>query len=183
MGLPAEHDHRVAPVIAPPSSPSGDWIASAPSGARASTETGAEIRVSDGNSVAWRRAQIPSASGFGNARSVAVVQSVLACGGTARGVRLLSPAGCELARQEQYRGFDQVLGASMRYGMGYGIFDRSCGWGGRGGSLVMVDLDARMTLSYVMNQMLDPGSRRLPRPRDRDGGLRRPDVTSGRHQT
>jgi hypothetical protein len=35
----------------------------------------------------------------------------------------------------------------MRYGMGYGIFDRSCGWGGWGGSLVMVDLDARMTVS------------------------------------
>ena len=45
----------------------------------------------------------------------------------------------------------------MRYGLGYGIFDRSCGWGGWGGSLVMVDLDARMTVSYVMNQMLDQG--------------------------
>ena len=43
----------------------------------------------------------------------------------------------------------------MRWGMGYGIFDRSVGWGGWGGSLVMVDLDARMTVSYVMNQMLD----------------------------
>jgi len=43
----------------------------------------------------------------------------------------------------------------MRYGMGYAIFDRSCGWGGWGGSLVMVNLDARMTVSYVMNQMLD----------------------------
>jgi hypothetical protein len=88
------------------------------------------IRLSDGNSLAWRRAQIPAASGFGNARSVAAVQSVLASGGTARGVRLLSPAGCDLARQEQYRGVDQILGAAMRYGMGYGIFDRSCGWGG-----------------------------------------------------
>jgi CubicO group peptidase (beta-lactamase class C family) len=83
------------------------------------------------------------------------VQSVLACGGTARGVRLLSPAGCDLVRQQQYRGFDQVLGTSMRYGVGYGVFDRSCGWGGWGGSLVMVDLDARMTVLYVMNQMLD----------------------------
>jgi len=115
------------------------------------------IRVSDGNSVAWRRAEIPSASGFGNARSVGAVQSVLACGGAVRGVRLLSPAGCERAREEQYRGVDQILGASMRYGMGYGLFDRSCGWGGWGGSLVMVDLDARMTVSYVMNQMLDRG--------------------------
>jgi CubicO group peptidase (beta-lactamase class C family) len=85
------------------------------------------------------------------------VQSVLACGGAARGVRLLSAAGCEPARQEQYRGVDQVLGTSMRYGVGYGIFDRSVGWGGWGGSLVIVDLDARMTVSYVMNQMLDQG--------------------------
>ena len=164
IGLAAEHDHRVAAGIAPPSSPSGDWpeinTASAPSagpgaGAPSTADASAGIRLSDGNSLAWRRAQIPAASGFGNARSVAAVQSVLACGGTARGVRLLSPASCELARQEQYRGVDQILGASMRYGMGYGIFDRSCGWGGWGGSLVMVDLDARMTVSYVMNQMLD----------------------------
>jgi CubicO group peptidase (beta-lactamase class C family) len=55
----------------------------------------------------------------------------------------------------QYRGFDQVLGTSMRYGMGYGIFDPSVGWGGWGGSLVMVDLEARMAVAYVMNQMLD----------------------------
>ena len=155
IGLAAEHDHRVAPGIAPPSSPSGDWVPASPAGGPAGPSGG--IRLSDGNSLAWRRAQIPAASGFGNARSVAAVQSVLACGGTARGVRLLSPAGCDLARQEQYRGVDQILGASMRYGMGYGIFNRSCGWGGWGGSLVMVDLDARMTVSYVMNQMLDQG--------------------------
>src|SRR5215469_17066763 len=84
MGLSAEHDHRVAPLIAPPSSPSGDWVASAPSadqtpGTAPGADAGAGIRVSDANSLAWRRAQIPSASGFGNARSVAAVQSVLAC--------------------------------------------------------------------------------------------------------
>ena len=86
---------------------------------------------------------------------MATVQSVLACGGTVAGVRLLSAAGCELARQEQYRGLDQVLGSTMRYGLGYGLFDRSVGWGGWGGSLVMVDPDARMAVAYVMNQMLD----------------------------
>jgi CubicO group peptidase (beta-lactamase class C family) len=166
IGLAAEHDHRVAPVLAPPSSPSGDWVASPPvrngdgrdnQDPRPGAEPGPGIRVSDANSLAWRRAQIPAAAGFGNARSVAAVQSVLACGGAARGVRLLSAAGCEPARQEQYRGVDQVLGTSMRYGVGYGIFDRSVGWGGWGGSLVIVDLDARMTVSYVMNQMLDQG--------------------------
>jgi CubicO group peptidase (beta-lactamase class C family) len=166
IGLAAEHDHRVAPVLAPPSSPSGDWVASPPvrnGDGRDNQDPppgagpGPGIRVSDANSLAWRRAQIPAAAGFGNARSVAAVQSVLACGGAARGVRLLSAAGCEPARQEQYRGVDQVLGSSMRYSVGYGIFDRSVGWGGWGGSLVIVDLDARMTVSYVMNQMLDQG--------------------------
>jgi CubicO group peptidase (beta-lactamase class C family) len=162
IGLSAEDDHRVSPVIAPPSSPDGDWAAAPPAaglGAGAPAQAGPSggIRVSDGNSLAWRRAQIPSASGFGNARSVAAVQSVLACGGTARGVRLLSPAGCALAGQEQYRGVDQILGAAMRYGIGYGLFDRSYGWGGWGGSLVLVDPAARMTVSYVMNQMLDQG--------------------------
>jgi CubicO group peptidase (beta-lactamase class C family) len=140
IGLPAEYDHRVAPVIPPPS-----------------MVAGAGIRVSDGNSQAWRRAQIPAASGFGNARSVAAVQSVLACRGTVHGVRLLSAAGCEPAWQEQYSGLDQVLGTTMRYGMGYGMFGRSVGWGGWGGSLVVVDPDTRMAVAYVMNQMLDRG--------------------------
>jgi len=42
--------------------------------------------------------------------------------------------------------------------LGYGIFGNYCGWGGWGGSLVMVDLDARLTVAYVMNQMLDRGT-------------------------
>jgi CubicO group peptidase (beta-lactamase class C family) len=151
IGLPAEHDHRVAPVIAPPSSPSVDRIV-------ATAFAGSPnplIEADDGNTVAWRRAAIPSAGGFGNARSVGAVQSVLAGAGAVRGVRLLSARGCARAWETQYHGEDRVLGASMRYGMGYGLFGHSCGWGGWGGSLVMVDLDAGMTVSYVMNQMLD----------------------------
>jgi CubicO group peptidase (beta-lactamase class C family) len=178
IGLGAEHDHRVAPLLAPESSPDGDWVASAPGGGPG-TDTGdsggaapvtaaatpasapapsAAIRLSDGNSVAWRRAQLPSVSGFGNARSVAAVQSVLANGGTSQGVRLLSEAGCAVAQQEQYRGVDHIIGASMRYGMGYGISDTGCFWGGWGGSMVMADLRARLSIAYVMNRMSDrPG--------------------------
>ena len=62
---------------------------------------------------------------------------------------------CDRAREEQYRGVDHVLGASIRYGMGYGLFDRSIGWGGWGGSLVLIDPEGRMTVAYVMNQMLE----------------------------
>ena len=151
-------DERFAPVLAPPDAPDGDLVAAPPGDHGATTGW---IRVSDGNSVAWRRAEILSGSGYGNARSVAAVQSVLACGGEARGIRLLSPEGCERAREEQYRGVDQILGRSVRYGLGYGIFDPACGRAGWGGSIVMVDLDARMTVAYVMNQMLPPDYRGL----------------------
>jgi CubicO group peptidase (beta-lactamase class C family) len=155
IGLPAEHDHRVAPVIPPPVTPHIDRLRATALGA---TITPA-VLPADGNSVRWRRAAIPSGGGFGNARSVSAVQSVLACGGMARGVRLLSAAGCERAVAQQYHGKDLVLGTTMRYGMGYGLFgNRTCGWGGMGGSIVMIDLDARMTVSYVMNQMLDSGT-------------------------
>jgi CubicO group peptidase (beta-lactamase class C family) len=34
---------------------------------------------------------------------------------------------------------------------------RTCSWGGWGGSVVLVDLDARLTVAYVMNQMLEEG--------------------------
>ena len=95
-------------------------MAAPPPGApEAAPKAGTGIRLSDGNSVAWRRAEIPSAAGYGNARSVAAVQSVLACAGEVHGTRLLSKAMCERAREEQYRGIDQILGSSARYGMGY----------------------------------------------------------------
>ncbi|MEU4615251.1 serine hydrolase domain-containing protein [Streptomyces umbrinus] len=154
IGLSAEHDHRVALSVPPPSRDE-DYLASAP-GKTAAPAAGTGIRVRDGNSVAWRRAQIPAASGFGNARSVALVQSVMACGGTVRGVRLLSQAGCDRAWEEQFRGEDRILDMSMRYGLGYGLFGSTYGWGGWGGSMVMIEPDARMVVAYVTNQMREP---------------------------
>jgi CubicO group peptidase (beta-lactamase class C family) len=164
IGLPAEHDHRVALSVPPPSRDE-DYVSSAPGetapGETAPGETapaaGTRIRVRDGNSVAWRRAQIPAASGFGNARSVALAQSVLACGGTVGNVRLLSQAGCDRAQEEQFQGEDPLLGMAVSYGIGYGLFGGTCGWGGWGGSLVMIDPGARMAVAYVTNQMREPG--------------------------
>ena len=155
IGLTAEHDHRVAPTVPPPSRDE-DYTASAPGSA--APEAGKGIRVRDGNSVAWRRAEIPAASGFGNARSVALAQSVMACGGAVREARLLSPEGCERAWQEQFAGDDRILGTSMRYGLGYGLFGTTFGWGGWGGSLVMNEPEARMAVAYVTNQMREPES-------------------------
>jgi CubicO group peptidase (beta-lactamase class C family) len=93
---------------------------------------------------------------------VATVQAVLACGGEVGGVRLLTADGCEAVFREQWNGPIGILGVPMRLGMGYGLISpdvplspnpRSCFWGGWGGSLVVVDLDARLCFAYMMNKM------------------------------
>ncbi|MET9465702.1 serine hydrolase domain-containing protein [Streptomyces sp. NPDC006544] len=156
IGLSAEHDHRVAPLIPPPSL-TDEYTASAPFGPDGTRRenTGVEIRVKDVNSAAWRRAQIPAVNGFGNARSVGLVQSVLANQGSAGGVRLLSPRGCEPAWQEVFHGDDRVLRTPMSWTAGFGRFGNTFGWGGWGGSLVVSDPGSHMTVAYVMNQMID----------------------------
>ncbi|KAB2386315.1 serine hydrolase domain-containing protein [Actinomadura montaniterrae] len=154
IGLPAEHDHRVASSVPPPGRDE-DYAAGAPGAAAPPGAT--TIRVRDGNGVAWRRAQIPAASGFGNARSVALVQSVMACGGALRGRRLLSQAGCDRAKEEQFQGVDRLLGMPVRYGLGYGLFGGALGWGGWGGSIVMIEPGDRMAVAYVTAQMREPG--------------------------
>ncbi|MEU2632335.1 serine hydrolase domain-containing protein [Kitasatospora sp. NPDC007106] len=156
IGLSTDHDHRIAALIPPPSL-SDEHAAGAPPGRDGTRRenTGAVIRVKDINSIAWRRAQIPAVNGFGNARSVALIQSVLANQGSVGGVRLLSPRGCEPAWQEVFCGDDRVLGTPMSWTVGFGKFGNTFGWGGWGGSLVVSDPGSRMTVAYVMNQMID----------------------------
>ncbi|MEU6355224.1 serine hydrolase domain-containing protein [Streptomyces sp. NPDC047072] len=155
IGVGPEHDHRVALTVPPPGRDE-DYTASAPAREGETPAEGTAMRVRDANSLAWRRAQIPAASGYGNARSVARTLSVLACDGTLGGVRLLSPEGSARAREEQFEGDDRVLGMPVRWGLGYGLFGTTYGWGGWGGSLAMIDPDARMVVAYVTSQMREP---------------------------
>ena len=157
IGL-ADVDHsRVANVIPPPKVPS----TLDPSSIAMRTMSNPPLSAEQSWDPRWRRAEIPAAGGHGNARSVAMVQSVLACGGEVGGVRLLSAAGCEAALREQSNSTDLVIGIPMRFGLGYGLPDagamgpnpRMCYWGGWGGSLVVVDLDAHLVVAYVMNKM------------------------------
>lgn len=135
IGLPAEHDDRVSPLIP---DPQGD------------KPEGFLVGVSDANTAAWRRAELPAVNGFGNARSVAAVQSVLACGSNG----LLSDAGRERVLEKQFEGTDRILGFPVTWGMGYRLEGRTCSWGGWGGSIAFVDLDRRMSVAYTMNQVL-----------------------------
>jgi CubicO group peptidase (beta-lactamase class C family) len=157
IGLPASEDGRVSLIIPPPAV----GLAGAdPSDIAVRTFTSPLLDASMATQQWWRRAEIPAANGQGSARSVAAVQSIIAGGGEARGVRLLSTEGCAVVFDEQSNGKDLVLGIPMRYGMGYGLSGelmpmgpRACFWGGYGGSLIVMDQDARLTVSYVMNKM------------------------------
>ncbi|MGO9560035.1 MAG: serine hydrolase domain-containing protein [Acidimicrobiales bacterium] len=158
IGTPPEADSRVAPVIAPTELPT---VAEMDPGSVAlRTFMNPVLDATASWTVPWRRAEIPAAGGHGNARSVAGVHSVLACGGEARGVRLLSPAGCEAIFEEQSNGPDLVLGQPIRFGMGFGLSGElmpvgphTCFWGGWGGSVIVIDLDTRLSVAYVMNRM------------------------------
>lgn len=114
------------------------------------------------NTPAWRQAEIPAAGGHGNARAVVRAQTALANGGSAFGVELLSSAGCRRILEEQTDGPDAVLLMPIRFGMGYAFpnelmpmspNENAMFWGGAGGSTIVVDQDAHVCLSYVMNQM------------------------------
>ncbi|MHB8576555.1 MAG: serine hydrolase domain-containing protein [Dehalococcoidia bacterium] len=161
IGLDPSEFGRVANVIAPPPLAIASNGAD-PNGVPMRTLANPPLNAEWAWTEPWRRAEIPAANGHGNARSVAIAQSVLACGGEVGGRRFLSAKGCEAVFEQQSNGTDLVLGVPTRFGMGYGLNtaelpispnDRACFWGGWGGSLIVVDLDARMTIAYVMNRM------------------------------
>ncbi|HIG69368.1 MAG TPA: class A beta-lactamase-related serine hydrolase [Myxococcales bacterium] len=161
IGLDPKHDARVADLIPPPNMKlGGGGLKKGSMVAR--TFAGPPLTGNEPKTREWRAAEIPAAGGIGNARSVARVHSALACGGTVDGVTLMSEAGVERALEEQSRGKDQVLNANFVFGMGFGLTDatfpispnkRAFFWGGWGGSLAVIDLDARVSIAYVMNRM------------------------------
>jgi CubicO group peptidase (beta-lactamase class C family) len=112
----------------------------------------------------WRKAEIPAANGHGNARSVAKLQAPLACKGSAFGVDLFSQSTAESVMKERISGMDLALGVPIGFGLGFGLNselmplspnDNACYWGGWGGSSILVDQDARLSVSFVMNRMFE----------------------------
>ena len=153
---------RIAPVTPPPPLPF-DLASLDPGSPVYKTFTGPVADAGAANTPAWRRAELGALNGHGNARSVARILRVLALGGEAGGVRLLSPDTIGLIFDEQSHGPDLVLGVPLRFGIGYALPEtetvpyvpqgRACYWGGWGGSVILMDLDARTTISYMMNKM------------------------------
>ncbi len=159
IGTPEEAWPRIAELIPPKIAPAGE---ARPDSIAARTFRSPAINARDAATEGWREAEIPAANGHGNARSIVRIQTAVANLGSAFGVRLLSEAGARRIFDEQSFGKDLVLGVPIRFGMGYGLTselmpmgpgEHIAYWGGWGGSTVVVDQDARLCVSYVMNRM------------------------------
>jgi CubicO group peptidase (beta-lactamase class C family) len=157
IGLPASEDHRVADLIPPPAGP----LEGQPSELLLNVATNPPIDALATRTREWRAAEIPAAGGHGNARSIAEIHVILANGGVAKGKRFLSEAGCRKALELQIEGYDPILAMNARFGLGFGLpgemiampNPNSMFWGGYGGSLILIDMDARTTFGYAMNKM------------------------------
>ena len=152
---------RIAPVVPPPP-PDVDFRTLDPESVMVKTYSGPVASARAANSPEWRQADLGALNGHSNARGVLRVLRTLSLGGEADGVRLLSPKTIDLVFEQQADGVDLVLGERFRWGIGYCLGSpvipyvpegRTFFWGGWGGSLIVMDLDRRLTISYMMNRM------------------------------
>ena len=156
---------RCAEIIPPPPLPF-DMAAMDTDSVLFKTAVGPVAEAAAANTEGWRQAEIGAVNGHANARSVARVMSAVSRGGAVDGTRLLSQETIDQVFREQAHGVDLFLGAPIRFGIGYGLPEpaslpfipegKICFWGGWGGSVIIMDLDRRLTISYMMNKM-QPG--------------------------
>ncbi len=158
IGLPPSEFHRVANVVPQPTA-TADQPQLDPNTVAFKTWTNPTMSAETTWTERWRRTDIGAGNGHGNARSLARIQSAVACGGAVQGVRLLSPKTIDRIFEVQFNGIDLVIGIPMNWGVGYGLAPegRVCSWGGAGGSAVIIDVDRGITFAYVMNKMAPGG--------------------------
>jgi CubicO group peptidase (beta-lactamase class C family) len=156
IGLGDQEIARCAEFVARPEAPAADPDAPF---ARAGRQWPSPL---DYNSAAFRRAEIPSSNGHGNARSVARFYSILANGGTLDGVRVLGRDIVAQASAEQYTAKEAVIGRTNRQALGFllnspafpiGPSTRAFGQSGMGGAMGMCDPDGRLAFGYIQSKM------------------------------
>lgn len=177
IGLPAEHESRVATLVSegfdmsldalgdPENNPLVAMLApfigedgvltkalTAPQGAFADPEVW--------NSQALHAAEIPAANGITDARSLARMYS--ACVNEVDGIRLLSPDQLADAITQRTSGPNSILmNMDIQFGLGFMLRSsllplggpRSFGHFGAGGSVGWADPDAELAFGYAMNKM------------------------------
>jgi CubicO group peptidase (beta-lactamase class C family) len=172
IGLPAEHEPRVATLYPPEPQAMATGMAQGALLSRAMTGPSALFGLND----MWNRrdihaAEMPSSNGIGTAYALARLYAAVV--GEVDGTRLLNADTVAAASEVHADGPDRVLPSPTRYGLGFalppmlgtGMGARSFGFPGSGGSLGFADPDAGIGFGYVMNRLkgLGPGDGRSAR--------------------
>lgn len=159
VGLPRSLEALVAPMLRPRSAPDMSGAALPPEAVAALVNPQLDGEVC--NTRAWRAAEIPAANGHASANGVARVYAALANGGQLDGRRVIKGETIMLMTQAQLGRRDALLGFTDNWGMGVtfnqqgllGPSPRTFGHGGWGGSFGCANVEAKVGIGYVCNQM------------------------------
>jgi CubicO group peptidase (beta-lactamase class C family) len=169
IGAKEESWGRIATIVPPPPAPV-DFLSQLPKDSLfVKTFVNPQMDGLTANTPEWRRAELGAVNGHTNARAIGTILSAISLGGSVNGHKFLSQKTIDRIFEQQSDGVDLVLGQPIRFGIGYAIAgggsetsvpfapkgkDRKvCFWGGWGGSWEIMDLDKKVTLTFVMNKM------------------------------
>lgn len=162
IGLSDKEIARISPNINFPPGPPADMSQVDMDSVMMKTATGPAPQVESSWTTDWQRADIGGANGHTNARGIVRLQSLVTNKGEVDGIRLLSPGTIDRIFEEQSNGPDLVIGSQLRWGIGYCLEygempyipnGRVAFWGGRGGSMVVNDVDRGLTIGFVQNKL------------------------------
>lgn len=169
IGIPDEHQHRVAHIMAhpvPSFPPEIARIMLERGGPGTLGEKALSLLGTYGNGVfnrpEVRAAEVPGANGISNARSLATIYA--ACIGDVNGVRLLNEQTVRTATTSEtpHGEIDEVLREATVFAKGFMIHsertpyagETSFGHDGAGGSCAFAQPSRDLAFAYVMNTML-----------------------------
>jgi CubicO group peptidase (beta-lactamase class C family) len=162
-GLGRPDETRVATIIPPPPGSRVSLDETDADSPVARVRRGSPGMPGHANTVAWRQSVIPGSNGHSNARGLADLLSIVSRGESSGASPKLSASTIDLIFEERFDDIDVILGIPLRWGTGYALTPsasvpylptgRVCFWGGWGGSMVVMDIDRKMTITYVMNNM------------------------------
>jgi CubicO group peptidase (beta-lactamase class C family) len=179
IGLPEEHERRVAPTDRPSPPPKGEPLSpftvllnKDPKSLQALAwlNTGRHTRARDYDTHEAHAAVLPSQGGITNARGLAGMYTALALGGGQRGIRLVDDATLfQMGAVSSALGVDAVLLIGLRFSLGFWkssdnrkgppgardsliLAEEAFGHPGMGGSIGFADPKARMAFGYTMNK-------------------------------
>jgi CubicO group peptidase (beta-lactamase class C family) len=157
IGLPDSEADRVADLQRPTALPNFGHVNEATRAAFLTPWSQPGGRGSD----AWRRFELPSATGYATAEALARLMGALANDGWLDGEDILSPALIAEAARQRIRGQDLVLPFEVSWAAGFMRNETVYPWGpgaqtfghaGWGGSCAFADPERRLGGAYVMNK-------------------------------